>query len=41
MPGVDESLRVNGRTTLSADEADLTLCAEPKRQPKLMIRVIV
>ena len=41
VPGVDESLRVNGRATLSADEADLTLCAEPKRRPKLVIRVTV
>ena len=41
MPGVDESLRVNSRATLSTDEADLTLCAEPKRRPKLVIRVTV
>ena len=41
LPGVDESLRVNGRATLSTDEADLSLCAEPKRHPKLVIRVTV
>ena len=41
VPGVDESLRVNGRATPSTDEADLTVCAEPKRRPKLVIRVTV
>ena len=41
LPGVDESLRVNGRAVLSTDDADLDLCAEPKRRPKLVIRVMV
>ena len=39
--GLDESLRVNGRATLSTNEANLTVCAEPKRRPKLVIRVTV
>ncbi len=41
VPGVDESLRVNGRATLSIEPDDLNLCAEPKRHPKLVIRVKV
>ena len=41
LPGVDESLRVNGRAVLSTDDADIDLCAEPKRRPKLVIRVTV
>jgi uncharacterized protein len=41
LPGMDETLRVNGRAVLSSDEADLALCAEPGRQPKLAIRVTV
>jgi uncharacterized protein len=41
LPGVDESLRVNGRAVLSTADADLDLCAEPKRRPKVAIRVTV
>ena len=41
LPGVDESLRVNGRAVLSTGDADIDLCAEPKRRPKLVIRVAV
>ena len=41
VPGVDESLRVNGRATLSNDEADLDQCTEPQRKPKLVIKVTV
>ena len=35
VPGVDESLRVNGQAVLSTDDADLDLCTEPKRRPKI------
>ncbi len=41
VPGVDETLRVNGSAMLSQDAADIALCAEPKRLPKLVIRVRV
>jgi PPOX class probable FMN-dependent enzyme len=41
IPGVDETLRVNGRAVLSTDATDLALCAEPGRSPKLAIRVAV
>lgn len=41
IPGMDETLRVNGRAWLSIDAADLALCAEPARSPKLAIRVTV
>lgn len=41
IPGVDETLRVNGRAVLSADPDDLQRCAEPGRRPKLAIRVAV
>ena len=41
LPGVDETLRVNGRAVLSTLDADLALCADAKRVPKLVIRVTV
>ena len=41
LPGVDETLRVNGRAVLSTLDADLALCADSKRVPKLAIRVDV
>ncbi len=41
LPGVDETLRVNGRATLSTHAAELALCADAKRGPKLVIRVTV
>lgn len=41
LPGVDETLRVNGRATLSTRDADLALCTDAKRRPKLVIRVTV
>ena len=41
IPGVDETLRVNGRALLSTDPDDLQRCAEPLRLPKLAIRVTV
>lgn len=41
VPGVDETLRVNGTAMLSVDAADLALCTDAKRVPKLVIRVTV
>ena len=41
IPGVDETLRVNGAAVLSTDEAILKLFAEEPRPPKLVIRVSV
>ena len=41
LPGVDETLRVNGRAILSTLDADLALCADAKRVPKLAIRVTI
>lgn len=41
VPGVDETLRVNGSAVLSTDEADLQACQDAKRTPKLVIRVSV
>lgn len=41
VPGVDETLRVNGQAVLSTDEADRALCADERRVPKLVIRVTV
>lgn len=41
VPGVDETLRVNGRATLATDEATLRLCEDARRMPKLVIRVTV
>ena len=41
IPGVDETLRVNGRARLSTAQADLDLGATEQRRPKLVIRVSV
>lgn len=41
LPGMDETLRVNGSALLSTDPADLALCADERRTPKLVIRVTV
>jgi PPOX class probable FMN-dependent enzyme len=41
VPGVDETLRVNGLAVLSTDAGDLNLCTDEKRSPKLVIRVRV
>jgi PPOX class probable FMN-dependent enzyme len=41
IPGFDETLRVNGQACLSQTEADLTLCRDERRLPRLAIRVTV
>lgn len=41
IPGVDETLRVNGSAVLSRDAADIALCTDERRAPKLAIRVTV
>lgn len=41
IPGVDETLRVNGRAVLSTDAADIAACADERRAPKLVLRVTV
>jgi PPOX class probable FMN-dependent enzyme len=41
IPGFDETLRVNGGAVLSIDPADIALCTDAKRAPKLVIRVAV
>lgn len=41
VPGVDETLRVNGRAVLSTAEADRQRCADERRVPQLVIRVTV
>lgn len=41
VPGVDETLRVNGTAVLSTDESELKLCEDSRRVPKLVIRVNV
>jgi uncharacterized protein len=41
VPGMDETLRVNGAAVLSTLEADLKLCEDARRVPKLVIRVTV
>ena len=41
MPGVDETLRVNGRAVLSTDPAARERCADARRVPTLVIRVTV
>ncbi len=41
VPGVDETLRVNGSAVLSTDAREIELCADGKRRPKIAIRIIV
>ena len=41
VPGMDETLRVNGRAVLSTDPADLALCVDARRSPLLVIRLAV
>lgn len=41
IPGVDETLRVNGTALLSAAEADIAACTDDRRAPRLVIRVRV
>lgn len=41
VPGVDETLRINGAAVLSVDEAQRELCKDERRTPKLVIRVTV
>ena len=41
VPGVDETLRVNGRATLSTAPEELERAADERRRPKLVIRITV
>ena len=41
IPGVDETLRVNGTAVLSTSPEDLRACATERRAPKLVLRVKV
>ena len=41
IPGVDETLRVNGRAVLSTAPSDIAACTTEKRAPKLVVRVTV
>ena len=41
VPGVDETLRVNGTAVLSTDETERKRCEDRRRIPKLVIRVSV
>ncbi len=41
VPGVDETLRVNGRAVLSLNPSDIARCTDERRAPVLVIRVTV
>lgn len=41
VPGVDETLRVNGTAALRTDDALLELCANERRRPPLVVAVTV
>ena len=41
VPGVDETLRINGRAVLSTDAADIAACTDARRAPRLVVRVTV
>jgi hypothetical protein len=41
IPGFDETLRVNGRASLSRAERDIALCTDERRAPKLVVRIEV
>jgi hypothetical protein len=39
IPGVDETLRVNGRARISTDPAQIALCTTERRAPKVVVEV--
>ena len=41
IPGINETLRVNGKAVLSIDADELAACADDRRTPKLVIRIAV
>jgi len=41
IPGINETLRVNGKAVLSVDAGELAACADDRRTPKLVIRIAV
>lgn len=41
IPGIDETLRVNGRAVLSQAPEDIALCTDERRAPKLVIKVTI
>lgn len=41
IPGVDETLRVNGRVELSTDPADVAACRDERRAPRVVLRITV
>ena len=41
IPGVDETLRVNGQAVLSTAPADIAACTDVRRAPKLVLRLTV
>jgi hypothetical protein len=41
IPGVDETLRINGLGSLSIDPLDIAACDNGRRTPKLVVRVTV
>jgi len=41
VPGIDETLRVNGSAELSVAEADIARCTDERRAPKVVIRISV
>lgn len=41
IPGLDETLRVNGSAVLSTAPADIAACTTEKRAPKVVVRVTV
>jgi len=41
VPGIDETLRVNGSAVLSQAADDLALCTDDRRVPKVVVRVTV
>jgi len=41
IPGVNETLRVNGKAVLSTDPADAAACTDERRTPRVVIRVTV
>jgi PPOX class probable FMN-dependent enzyme len=41
IPGIDETLRVNGKAMLSLDPADIAACTDERRAPGLVIKLRV
>lgn len=41
VPGINETLRINGKAALSIDAGDLAACTDERRAPRVVIKITV